>query len=58
MLFRSVVLDPDDFTPRKGIMTRYAKKVVNNKYYGLVRVVFPTEYKVMNGATTAIPTGS
>jgi len=44
-----VVLDPDDFTPRKGIMTRYAKKVVNNKYYGLVRVVFPTSYTVVNG---------
>jgi len=43
-----VVLDPDDFTPRKGIMTRYAKKVVNNKYYGLVRVVFPTSYHVVN----------
>jgi len=44
-----VVLDPDDFTPRKGIMTRYAKKVVNNKYYGLIRVVFPSEYQVVNG---------
>lgn len=44
-----VVLDPDDFTPRKGIMTRYAKKVVNNKYYGLVRVVFPDSYTVVNG---------
>jgi hypothetical protein len=44
-----VVLDPDDFTPRKGIMTRYAKKVVNNKYYGMIRVTFPTAYKVING---------
>lgn len=43
-----VVLDPDDFTPRKGIMTRYAKKVVNNKYYGLVEVVFPDSYYVVN----------
>jgi len=48
-----VVLDPDDFTPRKGIMTRYAKKVVNNKYYGLVRVVFPQEYAVVNGFATS-----
>jgi hypothetical protein len=48
-----VVLDPDDFTPRKGIMTRYAKKVVNNKYYGLLRVVFPTEYAVVNGFPTS-----
>jgi hypothetical protein len=43
-----VVLDPGDFTPRKGIMTRYAKKVVNNKYYGLVRVVFPSSYDLVN----------
>jgi hypothetical protein len=44
------ILDPDDFTPRKGIMTRYAKKVVNNKYFGLVRVNFPTSYDVINRA--------
>lgn len=42
------VLDPDDFTPRKGILTRYAKKCVNNKYFGLVRVVFPDTYDVIN----------
>jgi len=27
-----------NFAPVKGIMTRYAKKVVNNKFYGQVRV--------------------
>lgn len=48
-----VVLDPDDFTPRKGIMTRYAKKVVNNKYYGLIKVIFPDSYAVVNGFSTA-----
>ena len=42
------ILDPDDFTPRKGIMTRYARKVVNNKYYGLIRVMFPGSYAVVN----------
>lgn len=52
-----VVLDPDDFTPRKGIMTRYAKKVVNNKYYGLIRVIFPTEYAVVNGFSTGDKNG-
>jgi len=41
------ILDPDDFTPRKGIMTRYAKKMVNNRYYGLIRVIFPTDYNVI-----------
>jgi hypothetical protein len=39
-----VVMSADDFTPRKGIMTRYAKKVVNNKFYGLVNVSFPANY--------------
>jgi len=43
-----VVLDPDDFTPRKGIMTRYAKKVVNNRYFGLIRVIFPSEYDIIH----------
>lgn len=42
------VLDPNDFTPRKGIMTRYAKKCVNNKYFGLVKVNFPESYDVIN----------
>ena len=30
--------NPFNFAPVKGIMTRYAKKVVNNRYYGAVRV--------------------
>ena len=42
------ILDPNDFTPRKGLMTRYAVKVVNNKYYGLVRVVFPSSFNIIN----------
>jgi len=29
---------PFNFAPVKGIMTRYAKKVVNNRFYGHVRV--------------------
>lgn len=52
-----VVLDPDDFTPRKGIMTRYAKKVVNNKYYGLIKVIFPDAYQVVNGFSTSSTVG-
>ena len=31
-------LDPADFTLRKGMRTRYAKKMVNNKFYGIVTV--------------------
>jgi hypothetical protein len=49
-----VVMGPDDFTPRKGIMTRYAKKVVNNKYYGMVRVIFPSSYTLINGSSTSV----
>lgn len=30
--------NPFNFAPVKGIMTRYAKKVVNNRYYGHIRV--------------------
>jgi hypothetical protein len=30
--------NPFNFAPVKGIMTRYAKKMVNNRYYGHVRV--------------------
>jgi hypothetical protein len=30
--------NPFNFAPVKGIMTRYAKKVVNNRFYGAIRV--------------------
>jgi hypothetical protein len=30
------IYDPNDMTPRKGIMTRYAKKMVNNRFYGVI----------------------
>jgi len=32
------ITDPNDFTPRKGIMTRYAKKMVNNRFYGVIYI--------------------
>tara|TARA_R110001632_G_scaffold392_2_gene1284 strand:+ start:85 stop:1866 length:1782 start_codon:yes stop_codon:yes gene_type:complete len=32
------IFGPDDFTPRKGVMTRYAKKMVRPDMYGLVIV--------------------
>ena len=28
--------DPTDFTPRKGVMTRYAKRMVRSDFYGVV----------------------
>ena len=30
--------DPVSFTPRKGIMTRYAKKMVRPDFYGKVTI--------------------
>lgn len=33
-----VLTDPTNFTNVRGVMTRYAKKLVNNRYYGLVFV--------------------
>ena len=32
------IFGPEDFTPRKGVMTRYAKKMVRPDMYGLVIV--------------------
>lgn len=31
-------LDPDDFTFRKGLRTRYAKKMLRSEYYGVITV--------------------
>jgi hypothetical protein len=33
-----LVYDPETFTPRKGIMTRYAKKMVRPEFYAKVLV--------------------
>ena len=38
MQLTPTMYNPFNFAPVKGIMTRYAKKMVNNKYYGHVRV--------------------
>jgi len=31
-----LVYDPSDFTPRKGVMTRYAKKMIRPEFYGMI----------------------
>ena len=33
-----LVYDPTNFTPRKGVMTRYAKKMVRPEFYGTIKV--------------------
>nr|DAK49856.1 MAG TPA: Major capsid protein [Caudoviricetes sp.] len=38
MALTPVMYNPMNFAPIKGISTRYAKKLVNNKYYGAIRV--------------------
>ena len=38
MILTPVVYDPTNFTPRRGVMTRYAKKMVRSEFYGLVNV--------------------
>ena len=38
MIMTPLVYDPTNFTPRKGVMTRYAKKMVRNEFYGKVIV--------------------
>tara|TARA_B100000686_G_scaffold351807_1_gene451665 strand:- start:10678 stop:12291 length:1614 start_codon:yes stop_codon:yes gene_type:complete len=38
LILTPVVYDPTNFTPRRGVMTRYAKKMVRNEFYGLVNV--------------------
>jgi len=38
LIMTPLVYDPKNFTPRKGVMTRYAKKVVRPEFYGKVYV--------------------
>ena len=38
LIMTPLVYDPTNFTPRKGVMTRYAKKVVRKDYYGVITV--------------------
>tara|TARA_R110002074_G_scaffold73397_4_gene168566 strand:+ start:4269 stop:5978 length:1710 start_codon:yes stop_codon:yes gene_type:complete len=38
LIMTPLVYDPDNFTPRKGVMTRYAKKMVRPEFYGKIFV--------------------
>ena len=38
LIMTPLVYDPTNFTPRKGVMTRYAKKVVRPEFYGKIYV--------------------
>ena len=38
LIMTPMVYDPDTFVPRKGLLTRYAKKVVRPEFYGKILV--------------------
>ena len=38
LMMTPLVYDPETFTPRKGLMTRYAKKMIRPEFYGKVYV--------------------
>ena len=38
LIMTPLIYDPTNFTPRKGVMTRYAKKMVRPEFYGLIQV--------------------
>ena len=38
LIMTPLVYDPKNFTPRKGVMTRYAKKIVRPEFYGKIEV--------------------
>lgn len=39
LIVTPTIFAPEDFTPRKGVMTRYAKKVVRSDFYGVVTIL-------------------
>jgi hypothetical protein len=39
LIVTPTIYAPEDFTPRKGVMTRYAKKLVRSDFYGSVTVM-------------------
>jgi hypothetical protein len=38
LIMTPLVYDPDTFTPRKGLLTRYAKKMIRPEFYGKINV--------------------
>ena len=38
LIMTPLVYDPETFTPRKGLLTRYAKKVVRPEFYGRIEI--------------------
>ena len=38
LIMTPLIYDPETFTPRKGLMTRYAKKMLRPEYYGKIYI--------------------
>lgn len=38
LMMTPLVYDPESFTPRKGLMTRYAKKMIRPEFYGKIHI--------------------
>jgi len=38
LMMTPLVYDPETFTPRKGLMTRYAKKMIRPEFYGKIAI--------------------
>ena len=38
LIMTPLIYDPETFTPRKGLLTRYAKKMIRPEFYGLIYV--------------------
>jgi len=39
LIVTPTIFGPDDFTPRKGVLTRYGKKMVRSDFYGTVTIL-------------------
>jgi hypothetical protein len=39
LIVTPTIFQPDDFSPRKGVMTRYGKKMVRSDFYGTVTIM-------------------
>ena len=39
LIVTPTIFAPEDFTPRKGVMTRYGKKMVRSDFYGVVTIL-------------------
>jgi hypothetical protein len=51
LLVTPTIFAPEDFTPRKGVMTRYASQMIRPEFYGLV---FVTDLNIIGAPASAV----